>query len=251
METTSPRAPRSGRRAAVAAALAAAVAAALAAAPPLFGAAGCAQQQPVPEPSFTSAAAPAPSTVSETTKETATTPPPEEAAPSSPSTKPAPEPECASLPKDPLQQYPSGTAPGRMPNVDGTDYNYWIADIENHYDPCAPVSWIIFRGSLGDERGPAGTGASITDGIAFYINGKPDGEMRTFTSIENVALAGPNTVIMTWGERTGATAEGITAHYSVTLEADPGGIQAIGGELLEFTDRWYSPYGMYMLGTYD
>lgn len=173
-----------------------------------------------------------------------------EVVPSS-SESPTPEPECAALSKDPRQQYPTGTAPGRMPNVDGTDYNYWIADIENHYDPCAPVSWIIFRGSLGDERGPAGTGASITDGIAFYINGKPDGEMRTFTSIENVALAGPDTVVMTWGERTGATAEGITAHYSATLEADPGGIQAIGGDMLEFTDRWYSAYGMYMLGTYD
>jgi len=75
--------------------------------------------------------------------------------------------------------------------------------------------------------------------------------MRTFTRIENVELTGPNTVAMTWGERTGATAAGITAHYSVTLEADPGGMQAIGGEVLEFTDRWYSAYGMYMLGTYD
>lgn len=195
---------------------------------------------------FTSAPAPSTSVVTTTSVETTTA----EETPSS-SESPAPEAECAALPKDPREQYPTGTAPGRMPNVDGTDYNYWIADIENHYDPCAPVSWIIFRGSLGDERGPAGTGASITDGIAFYINGKPDGEMRTFTSIENVALASPDTVVMTWGERTGATAEGITAHYSVTLEADPGGIQAIGGEMLEFTDRWYSPYGMYMLGTYD
>ena len=50
---------------------------------------------------------------------------------------------------------------------------------------------------------------------------------------------------------TRSTAEGITAHYSATLEADPGGIQAIGGDMLEFTDRWYSAYGMYMLGTYD
>lgn len=195
----------------------------------------------VPEPS-TNAAAPAAPTAQEATAAEAVT---------SSSESPTPKPECAALPKDPREQYPTGTAPGRMPNVDGTDYNFWIVDIENHYDPCAPVSWIIFRGSLGDERGPAGTGASITDGIAFYIDGKPDGEMRTFTRVENVELTGPNTVAMTWGERTGATAEGITAHYSATLEADPGGIQAIGGDMLEFTDRWYSAYGMYMLGTYD
>ena len=207
---------------------------------PMIFLAGCAQQSAVPEPAFT--AAPVPSQASA---------PATSAAPETSSESERPAPQCASLPNDPREQYPSGTAPGRMPNVDGTDYNFWIADIENNYDPCAPVSWIIFRGSLGDLRGPAGTGASITDGIAFYINGEPDGEMRTFTRIESVTLAEPDTVVMSWGERTGATAEGITAHYSVTLEADPGGIQAIGGEKIEFTDRWYSPYGMYMLGTYD
>ena len=159
--------------------------------------------------------------------------------------------ECASLPNDPHTMYPSGSAPGRMPNVDGTDFNYWIEDVDNDYDACAALSWIVFRGSLGDERGPAGTGASITDGVAFYVNGAPDGEMRTFTSVEGLSKTSEDTVTLSWGERTRSTAEGITAHYSVTLKADSGSVIPVGGDVAEFNERWYSSYGAYMLGSYD
>ena len=43
--------------------------------------------------------------------------------------------ECTELPNDPRKVYASGTAPGRMPADDGSDFNYWIADIDNSYDP--------------------------------------------------------------------------------------------------------------------
>lgn len=159
--------------------------------------------------------------------------------------------DCASLPNDPKTMYPSGSAPGRMPNVDGTDFNYWIADIDNHYDPCAKLSWIVFRGSLGDERGPAGTAASINDGVAFYVNGTPDGEMRIFTSVDGISQTGDDTVTLSWGERTRSTAEGITAHYSVTLKAESGSVVPVSGDVAEFNELWYSSYGAYLLGSYD
>lgn len=152
---------------------------------------------------------------------------------------------CAELPKDPREQYPSNSAPGRMPATDGSDFNFWIDDVENNYDPCAPVSWIIFRGALGDAEKPAGTGASITDGIAFYVNGKPDGEMRIFTKVENVS-ADDATVTLEWGARTEGTAAGITEHYSVELDTSTGSITPVSGNTAEFNERWNET--QYMLG---
>ena len=99
--------------------------------------------------------------------------------------KPKPE-KCASLPKDPREQYPNHEAPGRMPARDWDDNNFWIGDIENHYDPCAPISWIIFRGGLGDAERPAHTGASMTDGIAFYVHGEPVDDMTLFLSLIHI-----------------------------------------------------------------
>lgn len=110
---------------------------------------------------------------------------------------------------------------------------------------------MVFRGGLGDVEKPAHTAASITDGIAFYVNGVPDGEMRLFTSIERVETDGDGTATFSWGERTGSTAEGITAHYSVSLKASGGSIKAIDGDIAEFNERWNDPQNEYQLGTYD
>lgn len=58
--------------------------------------------------------------------------------------------ECTELPNDPRKVYASGTAPGRMPADDGSDFNYWIADIDNSYDPArrlagssAAAQWVM------------------------------------------------------------------------------------------------------------
>ena len=158
---------------------------------------------------------------------------------------------CASLPKDPRHQYADGTAPGRMPTVEaGSDFNYWIADIENHYDPCAEVSWVLFHGETGSPESPAMTAGARADGVAFYINGEPDGEMRAFAAIEDISVDG-DTVEFSWGERTGYTADGITAHYSVTLTTENGRIEAVDGEVGKFNRVWDEPSFQYMLGTYD
>lgn len=158
---------------------------------------------------------------------------------------------CASLPKDPRDQYADGTAPGRMPTVNSdSDYNYWIADIENHYDPCAEVSWILFRGETGWPDGPAMTAAARSDGIAFYVNGKPDGEMRLIPSVESVDVDG-DAVEFHWGERTGYTYEAKFISYSATLSAESGSIEAVSGDVAKFEELWNSTRSQYMLGTYD
>ena len=158
--------------------------------------------------------------------------------------------ECTELPNDPRKVYASGTAPGRMPADDDSDFNYWIADIENSYDPCATISWIIFRGSMGDLDGPAGTGASIADGIAFYVNGAPAKDMSVFDKVESITPVSDNEVDFTWGERSRSTAEGITAHHTVRLRAQDDSLEPVSGEVEEFNKMWVD-LPSYQLGTYD
>ena len=158
--------------------------------------------------------------------------------------------ECTELPNDPRKVYASGTAPGRMPADEGSDFNYWIADIDNSYDPCATISWIIFRGSLGDMEGPAGTGASIADGLALYVNGAPAKDMSVFDKVESVTPVSDNQVDFTWGERSRSTAEGITAHHTVRLQAQGDTIEPVSGEVEEFNKMWVNNHS-YQLGTYD
>ena len=157
---------------------------------------------------------------------------------------------CTELPNDPRTVYASGTAPGRMPADDGSDFNFWIGDIENSYDPCATISWIIFRGSMGDVEGPAGTGASIADGLALYVNGLPAKDMSVFDKVESITQVSDNQVDFTWGERSRSTAEGITAHHTVRLQAQGDTIEPISGEVEEFNKMWVNHHS-YQLGTYD
>lgn len=162
-----------------------------------------------------------------------------------------PKEKCASLPKDPREQYPDGEAPGRMPRTgdNPSDTHYWIEDIDNFYDPCAPVSWIIFYGGRGSINGPANTGASVSQGIAFYLNGEPDGEMRTFRQINNVSLEG-DTISFDWHERQQDLMGSVKLENSVTLAYDNGHIEAVDGDVDAFNQYWYGQ-DQYMLGHYD
>ena len=158
--------------------------------------------------------------------------------------------ECGALPTDPREQYPSGTAPGRMPGLGdetGED-SYWIEDIENNYDPCMPLSWIVFRGSLGHVDRPAGTASSMTDGIAFYINGTPVKGMQLFTAVEDVTRNADDSVNFAWGELGETTAAGITDHYSVTLRIENGELTAVDGDVDQFYGKWNDPRKQYQLG---
>lgn len=162
--------------------------------------------------------------------------------------KPEPDNKCASLTKDPREQYPDHEAPGRMPARDWEDNNFWINDIENHYDPCAPISWIIFRGGLGDAERPAHTGASMTDGVAFYVHGEPVDDMTLFTRVESVTTNPDGAVEFIWGERTRSTAEGITAHFTATIEPRDGSMVPVSGNGSEFSARWNDPSAKFLLG---
>lgn len=157
---------------------------------------------------------------------------------------------CAQLPNDPREAYPSNSTPGRMPADDGSDSNYWIEDIDNAYDPCKRLSWIIFRGSLGDKERPAGTGASITDGVAFYVDGKPVKEMKAFGRIDSITPLKDDGAIFAWSARGNYTAEGFVNHYSAEIRVIDGGIAAVSGDIEKFHDRWSSSTS-YLLGTYD
>ena len=157
---------------------------------------------------------------------------------------------CAQLPKDPREAYPSGTAPGRMPADDGSDYNYWIDDIDNAYDPCAPLSWIVFRGSLGDEHSHVGTAASIADGLALYINGEPAREMKLFGRIDNITPLEDGGATFEWSERGQYTADGYVNHYSAELRVIDGAVTAVAGDTAKFHEWWDYPVS-YLLGTYD
>lgn len=174
---------------------------------------------------------------------------PESAAPSAQQAQDNAE-NCAQLPKDPREAYPSGTAPGRMPADDGSDYNYWIDDIDNAYDPCAPLSWIVFRGSLGDEHSHAGTAASIADGLALYINGEPAREMKLFGRIDNITPLEDGGATFEWSERGQYTADGYVNHYSAELRVIDGAVTAVAGDTAKFHEWWDYPVS-YLLGTYD
>ena len=157
---------------------------------------------------------------------------------------------CAHLPSDPRQQYATGTAPGRMPADDGSDYNYWIEDIDNQYDPCAPLSWITFKGSLGDENGPQGLAGSVADGLALYVNGEPVSEAKLFGQIDQITPLENGGATVAWSERGRFTADGFVNHYSADIRPANGGIEAISGDTEKFYEHWHYPVG-YLLGTYD
>lgn len=157
---------------------------------------------------------------------------------------------CAHLPSDPRQQYATGTAPGRMPADNGSDNNYWIEDIDNQYDPCAPLSWITFKGSLGGENGPQGTAASIADGLALYVDGEPASEAKLFGQIDQITPLENGGATIAWSERGQFTADGFTNHYSADVRAANGGIEAVSGDTEKFYENWHYPVG-YLLGTYD
>lgn len=157
---------------------------------------------------------------------------------------------CVQLPRDPREAYPSNSTPGRMPADDGSDFNYWIEDIDNAYDPCSRLSWIVFRGSLGDKERPAGTGASISDGVALYVDGKPVKEMKLFDRIDSIEPLGDGAAVFKWSERGRSTAEGLVNHYSAELRVTDGDIAAVSGDVAKFHQSWDYPVS-YLLGTYD
>ena len=178
-----------------------------------------------------------------TVTEAAAQPPAGEAAPP-PAAAPAPEGDnCANLPTDPREQYATGTAPGRMPADNGSDNNYWIEDIDNQYDPCAELSWITFKGSLGDANRPQGTAASIADGLALYVNGEPASEVKLFGRIDQVTPLENGGATIAWSERGQYTADGFTNHYSADIRATHSGVEAFAGDTEKFNESWNYPVG--------
>ena len=139
---------------------------------------------------------------------------------------------CVQLPRDPREAYPSNSTPGRMPADDGSDFNYWIEDIDNAYDPCSRLSWIVFQG------------------VALYVDGKPVKEMKLFGRIDSIEPLGDGAAVFKWSERGNYTAEGFVNHYSAELRVTDGDIAAVSGDVAKFHQSWDYPVS-YLLGTYD
>lgn len=137
-----------------------------------------------------------------------------------------------------------------MPADDGSDNNYWIDDIDNQYDPCAELSWIIFKGSLGNKHRRQGTAASVADGLALYRNGEPISEVKLFGRIDRIAPLENGGAVIEWSERGTYTADGWVNHHSVDLRLTDDGFEAFAGDTKKFYERWDYSVG-YLLGTYD
>lgn len=157
--------------------------------------------------------------------------------------------ECADLPNDPREAYASGTAPGRMPSDRGDDFNFWIADIDNSYDPCAPISWITFNGEVGDKNGPNNNAASVGHALALYVHGEPVNEVTMFDSVDKVSRVSDDAVDFTWGERSITTSAGITAHHTVRLQVDGDSVEPVSGDI-DLFNKALNEHMTFMLGSY-
>lgn len=187
----------------------------------------------------------------ESTEPSSATSEPAEASESSEASAAADDEDCASLPNDPRELYPSGEGElGKMESKLGGGNYFWITGIDNNYDPCAPISWISFTGARGDQSGPAMTGASLTDGLALYLGGKPAGEMGSIDRIESIKRISPTELELSWGELRNGTAAGVTDHFTVTLRNQNGRLEVDGADRSAFYDEWSSDNARFKLGHY-
>ncbi|QQU78620.1 hypothetical protein I6I73_07385 [Corynebacterium striatum] len=78
--------------------------------------------------------------------------------------------ECADGGSDLQTRFANGAKGVLNTNQDGFKFHYTV--IDGAYDPCAELSYAVLGGALGGENGPAGTGASIADGILIWSEGE-------------------------------------------------------------------------------
>ena len=147
------------------------------------------------------------------------------------------------------EAYASATAPGRLPSDSGDDVNFWIADIDNSYDPCAPISWITFNGEVGDKNGPNNNAASVGHALALYVHGEPVNEVTMFDSVDKVSRVSDDAVDFTWGERSITTSAGITAHHTVRLQVDGDSVEPVSGDI-DLFNKALNEHMTFMLGSY-
>ncbi|ALC05016.1 hypothetical protein CDES_02805 [Corynebacterium deserti GIMN1.010] len=121
-----------------------------------------------------------------------------------------------------------GDTPASVVPVDDWFYHFQLG--ENGYDSCAELSYIVLNGSNGDADRSAGTGASIADVVVLFHNGEMITAPAPFemAAVESVSRMSDSEIEVRYGHRGGATAEGITEHYTFRFLIENGGLTGRG-----------------------
>ncbi|MGP6175650.1 hypothetical protein [Corynebacterium sp. A21] len=99
---------------------------------------------------------------------------------------------------------------------DETFYNFQIR--ENHFDPCAELSYIVLEGSLGSIDNTGGTGSSLGDVVVFFQGDQLITDPLPFMmrSVESVEQTDTHTLHVIHGHASRTTAEGVTETFLST-----------------------------------
>lgn len=140
---------------------------------------------------------------------------------------------CADGGSDLQKRFANGAKGVLNTDKDNFKFHYTVSD--GAYDPCAELSYAVLDGALGDENDPAGTGASIVDGILIWSEGElVGGHGITAASVEEVSMVGDDEIELTVGHRGRSTAEGITETARVRLEVEDGQLVPVGGDIEQY-----------------
>ncbi|MGP5558482.1 LppP/LprE family lipoprotein [Corynebacterium flavescens] len=98
---------------------------------------------------------------------------------------------------------------------------------EDHFDPCAPLSWSVIAGGVG-------SGNSLREGVVFFIDGEPVNSPMPLMEekVLSVTPLGDASARVTYSILTGPRAAEETVQGSATFTADPAGGLAISDNSL-------------------
>ncbi len=95
-------------------------------------------------------------------------------------------------------------------------FNFEVVD--NHFDPCLPLSWITLSGANGDHLQPEGNRASAAASVIFFhydtpVTTPPPVQFHQIRAAERLSA---DSISITYGHAGGATAHGMTETFTVT-----------------------------------
>lgn len=107
-------------------------------------------------------------------------------------------------------------------------FAWWAEGVAlDGYDACEPLSYLALDGMVGDNNGPTGTGASISELLVLFADGETVSNPIPilFAAVEDVQRNSPESITVTYGHRGGATAEGVNEFYDVTYTLTDGQVE--------------------------
>lgn len=120
-----------------------------------------------------------------------------------------------------------GTA-GSVTQVQDIFYHFQVG--ENGYDSCAELSYLVLNGSNADSEGLGGTGGSIADAVVLFHQGSMITNPAPFQmkTVEEVTRTTDDEIEILYGHAGGATAEGVTEHYTFSFIHGDDGLTGAG-----------------------